>query len=91
MQPIWYSSNAAEPKVKNLKASQRDIWNFTAALLLGSLTGSNEMPISNRTNTEKVAGSQKGAKITPFYNEVRRKELTVYRQSKRTGFPKAQL
>lgn len=49
------------------------------------------MPISNRTNTEKMAGSQKGAKITPFYKEVRRKELTVYRQSKRTGLQKAQL
>lgn len=66
MQPIWYSSNAAEPKVKNLKVSQRDIWDFTAALLIGSLTGSNEMSISNRTNIEKVAGSRKGAKITLF-------------------------
>ena len=73
MQPIWYSRNAAEPKVKNLKVSQRDIWDFTAALLIGSLTGSNEMSISNRTNTVKVAGSQKGAKITPFYKAVRQK------------------
>lgn len=33
------SSNAAEPKVKILKVSQRGIWDFTATLLVGSPTG----------------------------------------------------
>lgn len=92
MQPICDSSNAAEPKIKVLNGSQRDIRDFTVTLLVGSLTGNNKMSGSTRTNTQNVAGSQKGAKITPFYKEVRcKKKITMYRQSERTGFQKAHL
>lgn len=90
MQPICDSSNAVEPKIKILNVPQRDIWDFIATLLVGSLAGNNKCPSATGQIHKKWQVHKKEPKSLHFTKKLGVKSSQCT-ESKRTGFQKAQL